>query len=217
MSSQNKRVYIEDIPSTDKLLEFVLIDGISRKTYDKYNRRELKTTFTIKHNLNSQPNLFNIKTEFESELNRLIRNLIDNAENDDYVAISIINSQLETPIFISPVTVNSFNVKTVFERIKRIAQSYKSFLGTGVFEIMVALTKLPRGGGKKDKYKCPKTSEEIYRNKRSIIIIKNNDNSCAFRALYIAKYRVDNRNNLNINEWKLIIDSRYVKTIDMCY
>jgi len=195
--------------STEPHLKLVVLNGTSSKTYNKFNRVEFKTNFRIKHNISLEPNLFNIEKEFETEIRNLLKEILLKAEDDDYMTISLIHNDMETPIFIAPQKVRNYDYTKIFKRIQKIAQSFKMYLASGEFELVVGITKTPMGSGRIPK--APKTIDEISKNKKSIVSIKNYDNTCGIRALFISKYHFDNRYNLNRNEWRQIIGKNDLK------
>jgi len=153
-----------------------------------------------------------MKSQFEIEFDKLFTNLLKSAHPEDYASVSLIHNEMETPIYVAPQKVRNFKISTVFERIEKIAQSFKPFLGNGVFELVVILTKPALGRGKIAK--APKTIKQISCGKNSVVTIKNNDHSCGFRALFVSMYHLQNKFNLDLHEWSLVKNSRCHKQKD---
>jgi hypothetical protein len=185
-------------------LKFKIIDGSSR-TYDKFHRKELKTRFKIEHNLKEYDNFIQIQDEVESIFEYVIENMLSEGQPEDLFSINIFNNLLEPEIYIAPTKIKNFKMRTILSRIEYIAQSNRSFLLDGVLGVEIILTKNINGIGKKRKIsKAPKSFIEDSFSKLSTVTIKNDDNSCGYRAIFVAKYYVDNKNILNKKEWQNI-------------
>ena len=98
--------------------------------------------------------------------------------------------------------VSEYNISDVFERMYKVSNSHKSFLAEGIFEITLTLIGNVKGRGLSTR--APKTIEQNSHSKRSVVVIKNRDNSCGYRALFVAKYKFDNPNSKDY-KWKCII------------
>jgi hypothetical protein len=184
--------------------KFHIIDGSSR-TFDKFHRKELKTRFKIEHNLKEYENFIQIQDEVESIFEYVIENMLSEGQPEDLFSINIFNNLLEPEIYIAPTKIKNFKIRTILSRIEHIAQSNRAFLLDGVLGAEIILSENINGIGKRRKIsKAPKSFTEDSFSKLSTVTIKNDDYSCGYRAIFVAKYYVDNKNILNKKEWQNI-------------
>lgn len=94
----------------------------------------------------------------------------------------------------------------------RVIQSNQSILDNGIFTLSVCITKRltgSGGNGRKTRNCPPAESTKLNHNKTSVVTIKNKDHSCGYRALFVAKYSVDNGNKKGDNVWRQIKENKY--------
>ena len=196
--------------------EFEVLHRGPVKRNEKFKRTEQSVTFKIKHNLTTIINLFDIKEELTQKFNELIDEMKRGADPEHYIVVELSTPVLETPIFIGHQKIKHFNEEKdiVFDRINKHLQSAKHIFADGIIELRVVIIEDIRGGGPIKSSKAPITKEDISSNKRSVVTINNQDNLCAFRALYVSKYFHDNKHNLNMKDWQNVRkDIKKVQTI----
>ena len=86
----------------------------------------------------------------------------------------------------------------IFDILEKYSQSNKTLFNVGQIDMFVCLTENIRGGGKNS---APRTINKISKLKHSVVTINNDDDSCAFRALFVALYHQNNNNGLVLNNW----------------
>ena len=193
-------------------LVFEVLYKSKPKRSEKFKMTEKSITFQIKNNLYSVVNLFQIKEELIDKFNELINELKQNEDPNNFINIEINTPKLNNSIFIGQQKIKDFDKDRdiIFNRINKYIQSAKEFFIDGIIDLRVIIVENIRGvGAKKNQLrKAPKTKEEISTNKRSVVMIKNDDNLCAFRAFFVSMYHYENKNGMNEKEWKSIRQDR---------
>ena len=210
MSKIPKNRIIEEM-SKEKSLEFKILKEFKPRYNKKFKRTEKSLNFKIVHNLNQYVNLLLIEKEINSEFKKLIDKAIKDVDTNYYMSIEISSVRLEIPIYISPRKIKDFKVETIFQRIFKFNQSFKDLFKNDELNLNIILAENIKGAGRIKK--ATRLLSEVSKKKTSVITIKNNDNSCAFRALYVSKYYLDNKNNLSKSQWqKVRADKQNVQT-----
>ena len=173
------------------------------KSYPNFHKFEKSISVKINHNILAEHlDIVEIQLELKKIFKDIIVNLTENVDKEDFVAFEISNEIMENPIFIKPIKLESFKIEKIFDEFYKYVQSFREFLTKKSFDFSIFVTKYISGGS--NKFKAPCLIENLNKNKKSVIEVKNKDNSCAFRALFIAKYYQDNKNNLDKKQWKII-------------
>ena len=146
--------------------------------------------------------------------NDKINELTKNAKDNDLISVCLRNKELSKSIYVAPVMKSQFDSKQIFDRIEKFAQSFRGFLLDGLLNLEVIITENIFGGGMK---RAPVQLDQQSYDKRSVITIRNYDNSCGLRALFVSKYfheygrnkywqnvRKDKNNMQKINRHKYI-------------
>ena len=196
----------------DKKLVFEIVSESAPKVYKKFRRTEKNLSFKVNQNFSEISNLIQIKHDITKNFENLINRLTENENPEHYITLEISNKVLEYPIYIGHQKIKDFQVSCIFERINKYIQSSKDLFNSGIIDLNVVIVDIIHGGGPK-KSKAPTTIPDIGKKKRSIITIKNRDNLCAFRALFVAIYYKDNKLKLSQKEWqKVRKDHNYIQT-----
>ena len=204
MSNKIQSVDASDLISSDTpLLEFKIIRE-ELKEYPKFRKSEYKTIFVIKHNIGVFTNLVSIRNELERNFESIINKALRKSKPGDRIGLTIDNEFLDHPIYVAYQSANSFDVSKLYQAIEKVAQSHRSFLTNGLLTIEVSIIENLSGSGVKG---APKLLSDISKRKHSTVNIKNDDNSCGYRA----KYHMDNKSNLIQTEWEVIRDHRCQK------
>ena len=191
-------------------IEFVVIDSREPIINQKFRRKNKSFSFIIKHNLGAYINLFSIQDQIVSNFQKLIDQAIDGEDENSFISVEIYHNSLgEVPIYIGHQKIKDFNVAMIFHVLEKYSQSNKLLLADGKIEMDVIIVENVRGGGGKKVSKAPKNLNEISFNKLSTITIKNKDNTCGFRALFVSLYHSENRINLNKNEWRWVREDKH--------
>ena len=173
---------------------------------DRFKRKVKRITFKLKHNFNEFSDLFTVNNEINDFFQNLVENLTEEAKDDDLISVCIGNKEMTKPIYIPSKKKINFNTKLIFDRIEKFSQSFRDFLFDGELEFEIFITENIFGRGFKSNKKSPKSLTELSHNKRSVIKIHNNDNSCGLRALYVSKYFFENSRDEN---WDRVIKNRF--------
>lgn len=190
-------------------LEFKIlnVDKVYNKKFKKF---EIFTEIQINHNLSGFLSLATVRDDLEENFKEILDKSLEDTSPEDRVAVLIESENLDNQIWVSYRKKKDFNIECINNAIEKVAQSQRSFLTDGKITMIVKVLKNISGRGSSKKSKNPpQTYEEKNYKKRSVIKIKNNDNSCGYRAVYVAKYYIDHQLDISKNEWKKVSDSRY--------
>ena len=189
-------------------LNFQVINKF-QKNYPTFHKFERFINVIIKHNLKSDLDLMAIRLDLNEMFKRIFELLTIDINDDDFIYIEISNPNVTSPIAIRPIKKSQFSYDQIFDKFFQYVQSFREFLAKNSFDISVNITKKVTGYGIKKNLKVPTTIQQEIKNKRSIIEIKNHDNSCGLRAFFVAKYYQDNKNNLDEKQWQIIRKNSY--------
>ena len=154
------------------------------KHVKKYNARE--TIYDIKLTEQLMGQYWNdaLGQIFEI-IDKCIKEATEGLHPQDRIRIYVEQSHFETPIVIHMRPIESLKTQHVLAEIERILQSKMELKLDSSFRLQIATMQLPRGGGR------TKLIEENVKNKRSVIIIKNEDNLCMARSILVSKSYFD--------------------------
>ena len=143
-----------------------------------------------------------IKEQLEENFQILIDKLKEGEDPNHYMSIEMEHHSLnDTPLYISYRKIIEMDPSVIFQRILKYHQSDKKILHGGNILIRAIIVENIKGMGPKWLKKAPKTLKEKSIQKRSVVYVKNKDNTCAFRAFFIAKYHKKNNRLKNTNDW----------------
>lgn len=156
----------------------------------KLRRKEHVLTYDISHNLNGfLPNLMQCGDAIDNLYESILKRVFNRPEydvNDVYTVHVNKTGDLTERIFIGSSTLGKINKSEFINRIFKVCQSKQEFLIGGKLEIQVNVIKHLEGGTSRSfKNKAPINVDNEKERMRSIIKIKNSDNSCGYRAVFI--------------------------------
>ena len=174
-----------DFELNEDNLHFQVIQK-SKENYPKFHKFQNFISVIIKHNLKSDLDIIAMRVNMSRVFKDIFNGLLQDIEDEDFVYIEISNSTMVNPIMVSPMKRRYFEHKQVFDKFFQYVQSFREFFSKNSFDIMVNVTKNVVGSGLKN-ISAPRLIDQVSKNKRSIIFIKNNDNSCGLRAFFRIK------------------------------
>ena len=189
-------------------LNFEVIEKFQKK-YPNFHKYENFVSVIIKHNLTNDLDINAIRLDLSRIFEKIFDYLTKDVGSEDFIYIEISNPNIDNPICITPMKKQNFKASKVFDKFYQYVQSFREFFASNTFDIIVNVTEKIVGYGKKYRFKSPKTIDLLSTNKKSIVVIKNFDNSCGLRAFFVAKYHQDNKHNLNKKEWIKIVHNSY--------
>lgn len=158
-------------------IDFEILNRENPRVYTRFHRAEYNFDIGISHNLNHLlPNLLVAANEINEAYQQMTRPILLNYTPNDFYSVYIIHTSLKhKPIFIETKTIAQFNKQDFLNKIHNVSQSNDQFLLNGELKLTVMVTKDVAGAGGQRKYKsAPRTLEKKRRDRRSLIIIKNN-------------------------------------------
>ena len=189
------------------------VDGTNSSTYyDRFKRRVYSSVYNVKHNFGSFKHLFQISKEIDNLYHGFMNPHLEKCKDNDKICVDISHPNLVKDIFISPFRKINYRKSDFFNALYEVAQSNESFLLDGHLKIKVSITEAVEGSHKSKYSKAPQTLNEKLKKSRSVILVENEDEGCAFHALSICinKYELQN----NPKEWQRIRrDTKKARTI----
>lgn len=123
-------------------ISVVAIGTTGQRHNVRFNRLELYRNYRVHHNLSHFENFFNLETELRRAFMSMVQPLVDEANSEDAVAITITNDQLYAPIFINTHRKKTGISPEIFiNQIDRVSQSNRAFVMSGVFGVQVSITR----------------------------------------------------------------------------
>lgn len=166
-----------------------------------FNRESITTVYKLTHNLDAI-DIMKVSDDIDKMFQTFIQPSLDKCGPRDVISVIVRHEELHQPLFVNARKFR-FNHQNFANGLFSLSQSNSTFLFNGELEVQVDITKTPVGGGRGRKNVRPQTVEEFNRDKQSIILIKNNDNSCGYRSVALAKFYQDkNRPSTQDPEWK---------------
>lgn len=178
---------------------FINFDIIS--TGERYSRRlhryVVESVISVRHNLSEYSNLLDVTESVDDAYEKCMRTLLKNAAPNDIVSGYIDGEDFPFTLYIPPQRFQNLDRESFLNVIMDITQSDKDIKLEHQIKLTLHLTKALEGG--MHSKKAPKTHAENLKNKRSVITIKNTDESCGYRAIFVSKYFADNGRS---NDWR---------------
>ena len=172
------------------------VDGTTSATYiDNFKRNIHSSVYNVNHNLGSFKHLFQISTEIDNLFDSFIRPHLELCKDNDKICVDISHENLATDVFISPFRKIKYRKTDFFNALYEVAQSNQTFLLDGQLKIKVSITKAIEGSHKSKYSKAPQTMNEKLKKSRSVILIENDDEGCAFHSLAICINKHELENN----------------------
>ena len=133
----------------------------------------------------------NVMRYFERVIKDLVTLFKTKTQPDQKIGVVIRNSaQPNLPLALSFRYCHQLDAETLWTLIYRAAQSNADVLLEGTLRATIHVVDLPRGGVR-NRSRVYTTAEEFINNTRSIIPIKNNDNTCLAHAIIIGLALLD--------------------------
>lgn len=135
------------------------------------------------------PDLSKCAKAIDNLYGEMLKQVLDRPEYDEldiYTAQINKVADLDTNIWIGKSTIGNIQKQDFMNRIFKVTQSKQEFLLSGELELEIIVTKHLAGKGNRSVItKAPQNVNEIRSKMQSLIQIKNNDNSCGYRAIFI--------------------------------
>lgn len=202
--------YSVNLPSIKPEIKFTFVKEFEPRNLNKFHRQIFKKTFKAEHNFN-QLDILLAGNEIDSAFENLLREVIEKASDNDQVSVSLSNSSLQKPIFVS-YKKSHFQLKEIVNRLSERVQS-KKFEGLKLaqtFDIEVSITKRISGSGShtalKNNNRCmPLNPSELAKRKKCVTSVTNADNACGYWAVILARQK---KRNMSTQEWQLLSKNR---------
>ena len=163
-------------------------------TKNKLRRYQFYKQFRIDHNLSNFNNLYSALIGINKLIEELYDPILKQHNLEDIISSNIYSKSLGYNIFIPPVKIKNFNSEHFINSIDLVIQSNNKFIFDKYLEITIAVTKNISGSGK-----APSSKTNRAQRKTSIVEIKGNK-ACAFKAIAVCKFYIDNKNKPKISK-----------------
>ena len=131
---------------------------------------------------------------FHKLFDSLLHDITANANDNDFIRLSIQTPQLDYPIQLPFTKKTDLKVSRILDEIERVLQSDEEFILDDGVEIEVIHVHNPNGGKNRQGYV---NLDRFLINKRCIIRIQNADDLCCARAIVTAKAKLDHHDQWN--------------------
>jgi G:T-mismatch repair DNA endonuclease (very short patch repair protein) len=151
--------------------------------------------------------------EEEENMRRRIQAVIDTIQStvqpQDWMGLTLNNKNFRKgPLWITARRSDQLDVRTVMSAFEKLFQSYDMTLFQDLFELTAIRIRMPQGSGLGSRMKPSLIGKSLEmflkRKKRSLIYVRNQDDTCMARAIVLAKAYVDGDkilcDNLELNE-----------------
>src|SRR5258708_1837604 len=170
--------------------------------YDKFKKTDIEVTFAVRRK-HDTINLASVSVELNDMFKDIVEKRIQKYNGGDKISFMLFNDTTEVPIYVPIRKIEDFKISQIMHHIQQAAQSKKGFLLEGEHKLVISIVKKITGSGK-----APVKLENISKCKKSVVVINNSDNLCGLRAFCVAKYHLDNINNLR-QGWERIRKDRH--------
>ena len=189
-SAKRRRVRTQTGTGPGPQLQFTHVRDLPPRELGRFHRVKHRSQGELTHNL-ADVDMMAVGEEIDSFFSQFMAQFLDPAGPDDYISVTVRQERIRE-IFLSYKKRN-FKIEEFVNRLESIAQSESgdSFLLSGSLDIEVNVTKKVSGCGRvkdNDRNRAPRSVTEISHIKRSVVTITNDDNSCGYRAVVLARF-----------------------------
>ena len=167
--------------------DFYIIENMKQIKSKKF--RMSAKDYTIRfNNVISDLDLIESYQRTQTIFEHLLNNVTTGMNDQDQVRFVLRSEQLDTPISIPFMPVVQLTPEKVFSQIERVVQSNRDFRLNDTVVVDIVHVEAPQGSGRK---RTILNIKEFLHKKKSVIIIKNNDDLCLARALVVAIAKIE--------------------------
>ena len=173
--------------------DFYLKESVKKHMSKKFSMTA--TDHTIRFNNNTVNNFDLIESHERTYqiFEHLLSDVTEGMDEKDKVRFVLRSEQLDTPISIPFLPLAQLTPERVFSAVQRVMQSNREFRLNDTVTVDLIHVEALQGSGR-SKRSVVNIKEYLHK-KRSVIVIRNNDNLCLARALVVAIARVENAPN----------------------
>ena len=173
----------------ENVKENYTISKVNEAFMDKFQAQS--TTYKVKiHDVTVRDIAYILET-FHKLFDSLLQDITANANDNDFIHLSIQTPQLDYPIQLPFTKKIDLRVSRILDEIERVLQSDEEFILDDGVEIEVIHVHNPNGGRNRQGYV---NLDRFLMNKKCIIRIQNVDDLCCARAIITAKAKIDQHN-----------------------
>ena len=172
--------------------DFYVKESVKRHSSKKF--RMTATDHTIR--FNNMVNNFDLIESHERTyqiFEHLLSDVTEGMDEKDQVRFVLRSEQLDTPISIPFLPLAQMTPERVFSAVQRVMQSNREFRLNDTVTVDLIHVEAPQGSGRSKRSVL--NIKEYLHKKRSVIVIRNNDNLCLARALVVAIAKIENAPN----------------------
>ena len=177
----------DDVPTLPEE-DFYVIENVKQIKSKKF--RMSATDYAIRfNNVVSDLDLIESYQRTQAIFEHLLKDVTTGMNDQDQVRFVLRSTQLDTPISIPFIPVVQLTPERVFSQIERVIQSNRDFRLNDTVVVDIVHVEAPQGSGRSRRTIL--NIKEFLHKKRSIIIIRNNDDLCLARALVVAIAKIE--------------------------
>ena len=168
--------------------DFYVIENVKEIKSKKF--RMTAKDYTIRfNNVVSDLDLIESYQRMQAIFEHLLNDVTMEMNEQDQVRFVLRSTQLDTPISMPFMPVAQLTPERVFSQIERVIQSNRDFRLNDTVVVDIVHVEAPQGSGRSRRTTLD--IKEFLHKKRSIIVIKNNDDLCLARALVVAIAKIE--------------------------
>ena len=176
----------DEIPEPEQ--DFYQIES-TKKYYSKKFQMTATDHLVRFNNTLAALDLLESHERVQSIFTHLIKDVTGDMNERDKVRFVLRSDQLDTPISIPFMFVHQLTPERVFSQIERVVQSNREFRLNDTVIVDILHAEAQQGSGRSKRTTL--NIREYLHKKRSVIVIRNNDNLCLARALVVAVARIE--------------------------
>ena len=182
-----KRKSDDDEDDDEEEKDFYIKESVKQIKSKKF--RMTAKDYTIRfNNIVSDLDLIESHQRTQAIFEHLLNDVTKEMNDRDQVRFVLRSEQLDTPISIPFMPVVQLTPERVFSQIERVVQSNRDFRLNDTVVVDIVHVEAPQGSGRK---RTILNIKEFLHKKKSIIVIKNNDDLCLARALVVAIAKIE--------------------------
>ena len=186
-SGRGEKRKSDDDEDDEEEKDFYIKESVKQIKSKKF--RMTAKDYTIRfNNIVSDLDLIESHQRTQAIFEHLLNDVTKEMNDRDQVRFVLRSEQLDTPISIPFMPVVQLTPERVFSQIERVVQSNRDFRLNDTVVVDIVHVEAPQGSGRK---RTILNIKEFLHKKKSIIVIKNNDDLCLARALVVAIAKIE--------------------------
>jgi hypothetical protein len=148
--------------------------------------------FKVHHNLYEPSDILRYNNEIAKSFYEAIHKLLIGYTTDHKITVTFETEEMDNPFSIPPVWIDEFNPKLLVYKLEGVTQSKKEILLNGPINVTIHIFEAEKGRGGGRSKREAKSYDEIKKQKKGIITIRDDTHMCGYIAIALGKFMIDN-------------------------